>query len=258
MDSLAPGDARRIVVATEGGPHVWGIVNALTAAFGPVTVVLETPTGKWPFLKARARRLGWVQAAGQLGTMLVIRAMKTLRPDATTMRGDLDLSPPAEDQIIRVASVNDPAVPEALAKLDAHVVLLVGCRMLTSQTLDAIACPILNYHSGITPLYRGTNGGYWALADGDAGNFGTTVHLVDKGVDTGVVLYQTRGEPHQGDTIATYPLTQAAFSRDICIRAISDTLAGKLNPVDPGLPSVQRYHPTIWRYVWTGLRRGVW
>ena len=61
-----------------------------------------------------------------------------------------------------------------------------------------------------------------------------------------------------GDTIATYPLTQAAFSRDICIRAISDALAGKLNPVDPGLPSVQRYHPTIWRYVWTGLRRGVW
>ena len=29
------------------------------------------------------------------------------------------------------------------------------------------------------------NGGYWALATGDVGNFGTTVHLVDAGVDTG-------------------------------------------------------------------------
>lgn len=258
MALLEPENSRRIVVATEGGPHVWGIVNALTAAFGPVTVVLETPTRKWPFLKARARRLGWIQAAGHLGTMLVIRALKMLRPDATTTRGDLDLSPPAEEQIIRVASVNDPAFTEALAKLYAGVVLLVGCRMLTDRTLHAIACPILNYHSGITPLYRGTNGGYWALADGDADNFGTTVHLVDKGVDTGAVLFQARGKPQPGDTIATYPLTQAAFSRDICIRAVGDALAGNLKPIDPGLPSVQRYHPTLWRYVWTGLKRGVW
>lgn len=258
MVPLKPNDARRIVVATEGGPHVWGIVNALSKAFGPVTVALENPTQKWPFLKARARRFGWIQAFGQLGTMLVIRALKMLRPAAAPRMADLDLSPPSDGQIVRIASVNDPGFPETLEKLDAAVVLLVGCRLLTARTLDAIGCPVLNYHSGITPLYRGTNGGYWSLADGDVGNFGTTVHLVDKGVDTGAVLHQARGKPQRGDTIATYPLTQAAFSRDICIRAVSDALAGNLKPVDPGLPSVQRYHPTIWRYLWTGLRRGVW
>ena len=59
-------------------------------------------------------------------------------------------------------------------------------------------CPVLNYHAGITPKYRGMNGGYWALATGDAGNFGATVHLVDAGVDTGGVLHQVRGRPGTG------------------------------------------------------------
>jgi folate-dependent phosphoribosylglycinamide formyltransferase PurN len=102
------------------------------------------------------------------------------------------------------------------------------------------------------------NGGYWALATGDHGNFGSTVHIVDAGVDTGSVLYQARGTPGKGDTIASYAMRQAAFSRDICIRAIEDVLAGRMTPIDTGLPSRQWYHPTIWQYLWTGIRRGVW
>jgi methionyl-tRNA formyltransferase len=130
--------------------------------------------------------------------------------------------------------------------------------MLTRATLAAIPCPVINYHAGITPKYRGMNGGYWALATGDAENFGSTVMLVDAGVDTGAALYQARGRPAKDDTIATYALTQAAFSLDICIRALEDALAGRLSPIQPDLPSKQWYHPTIWSYVWTGLTKSVW
>ncbi|TIO89105.1 MAG: formyl transferase, partial [Mesorhizobium sp.] len=34
---------RRIVVVTEGGPHIWAIVNAIADRVGPVSVILETP-----------------------------------------------------------------------------------------------------------------------------------------------------------------------------------------------------------------------
>ncbi|TIX34518.1 MAG: formyl transferase, partial [Mesorhizobium sp.] len=27
---------------------------------------------------------------------------------------------------------------------------------------------------------------------------------------------------------------------------------------DPGLPSKQWYHPTIWHYLWTGLTKRIW
>ncbi|TJW78052.1 MAG: formyl transferase, partial [Mesorhizobium sp.] len=31
-----------------------------------------------------------------------------------------------------------------------------------------------------------------------------------------------------------------------------------LATIDPGLPSKQWYHPTIWFYLWTGLTKRVW
>ena len=34
---------RPIVVVTEGGPHIWAIVNAIADRLGPVSVILETP-----------------------------------------------------------------------------------------------------------------------------------------------------------------------------------------------------------------------
>lgn len=258
MDSLRP---RRIVVVTEGGLHIWGIVNAIAARFGPPTVILEQPESKWALLKRRARRQGWISVAGQIGTMLIIRTSKVLyarRLAAISAETSLDITSPPPERTIEVSSANSPEFLAALQKANPDVIFLAGCRLLKRETLAAIACPVLNYHAGIAPKYRGMNGGYWALASGDRENFGTTVHLVDAGVDTGAVLHQARGKPSKGDTIATYALTQAAFFRDICVRAIDDALAGKLTPVDTGLPSTQWYHPTIWSYLWTGFFRGVW
>lgn len=250
----------RIAVVTEGGPHVWGLVNAVASHFGQPVVILEEPESKLALLRKRARRLGIVSVAGQFGTMVLIRFTKTFRRHETNGVGPpgMDLADPPEEAVMRIASADSADLVAAVAQTRAQVVLLAGCRLLGRATLAAMPCPVLNYHAGIAPKYRGMNGGYWALASGDPDNFGTTVHLVDAGVDTGAVLYQARGSPLPGDTIATYALTQAAFSHDICIRAIADVMAGDARPVTPDLPSRQWYHPTIWRYLWTGMVRGVW
>jgi methionyl-tRNA formyltransferase len=96
------------------------------------------------------------------------------------------------------------------------------------------------------------------LANGDAGNFGTTVHLVDAGVDTGATLAITRIADASKDTMLTYPLLMAAHSRAACISAIKDALNGTLKPIPASGPSAQRFHPPIWSYLWTGLTRGIW
>jgi len=262
MDVLTDAqDSARIVVVTEGGAHIWGLVNALTSHFGQPTVVIEQPESKGALLRGRARRLGWLSAVGQLGTMVVVRTSKLLyvrNQAALAERTGFDVTPPPESAVIRIGSADGEDLVQVVERVGASVVLLAGCRLVRRGTLARISCPVLNYHAGIAPKYRGMNGGYWALASGDRENFGTTVHRVDAGVDTGPVLYQARGAPSPGDTIATYALTQAAFSRDICIRAVEDALAGKLVPVETGLPSRQWYHPTIWFYLWTGLVRRVW
>ncbi|UDL89951.1 formyl transferase [Mesorhizobium sp. PAMC28654] len=250
-----------IVVVTEGGPHIWAIVNAISDRLGPVSVILETPESKKQLLVKRARRQGWVSMIGQLGTMVLTRLGKRfLAGHAARMIAEQKLrtEPQAGQSIIQIASADSAECLKAIQSIGPGVVLLAGCRLLSRQTLAKMPCPVLNYHAGIAPKYRGMNGGYWALASGDVENFGSTVHLVDAGVDTGGVLRQARGKPQPGDTISSHALRQAAFSRDICIDAVSDALAGRLTTFDPRLPSKQWYHPTIWFYLWTGIKRGIW
>jgi hypothetical protein len=54
-----------------------------------------------------------------------------------------------------------------------------------------VPSPFINYHAGINPKYRGQDPAYWARVQGDAEHAGITIHLVDEGVDTGAVLFQT-------------------------------------------------------------------
>jgi hypothetical protein len=252
---------KNIVVVTEGGPHIWAIVNALADRFGKVTVIVETPESKKALLTRRARKQGWISVLGQLGTMVLVRLGKRLfarRAERIVREADLDIEPRSGQALVDVPSANSPEFLVTIEQLKPAVVLLAGCRLLTRETLAAMPCPVLNYHAGITPRYRGMNGGYWALATGDAENFGATVHLVDAGVDTGGVLHQVRGKPGRGDNIALYALRLAAMSREICIQDIGDAIDGRLAPTTPDMPSQQWHHPTIWFYLWTGLTRGVW
>ncbi|MBX3576981.1 MAG: formyl transferase [Rhizobiaceae bacterium] len=261
MSDQAARRAGPIVVATAGGPHPWIVVNALADAFGDVVVIQEGGEPRSTLVRRRARRFGWWNALGQAGTMawsVIGKRLARRRIDALIAVNGLNPSPRPGQTVVDVSSVNAPQFIGEIARLKPAVLFLVGCRMLKAETLTAIPCPVLNYHAGITPKYRGMNGGYYAMAEGDAENFGGTVHLVDPGVDTGGVLYQAHGAPAPDDDILTYAYRQAAISRDICVQSVRDALGGNLRVIDPRLPSKQWFHPTIWRYVWTGVTKGVW
>ena len=257
-DATSPS---RICVITAGGPYPWIIINALGQKFGPIDVLMEEPEPRSLFLKRRARKIGWFATAGQFATMVLVRLGKkrfAARIERIVAEHGLEEESLPEHPVVEIGSINSSECLQALKRLDPKVVLLAGCRIVKPEILSQIRCPVLNYHAGISPQYRGMNGGYWALASGDPGNFGTTVHLVDAGIDTGGILYQVRGKPAPGDNIMTYTHRLAALSRDICVRAVGDALAGKLKVVPSDGPSRQRYHPTIWQYLATGFMRGVW
>lgn len=256
-----PGVSSHVVVVTEGGPHIWGLVNAVSDALGPVAVIQEQPESKAALLRRRARRLGWVSVAGQFGTMVLVRLAKRFAAAQTrrlVAETGLETEPRRGQHLVEIVSANSPELVKAVRNLRPSVVLLAGCRMLSPAVLAELPCPVLNYHAGITPGYRGMNGGYWALASGDAANFGATVHMVDAGVDTGRVVAQTRTQPGRGDTIAHYPLRLAASSRPMVTSALEAAVAGRLETRESSGPSRQWFHPTLWTYIRTGLVRGVW
>ena len=81
-----------------------------------------------------------------------------------------------------------------LDSLRPDLVVVHGTRIISARVLASAGCPVVNMHAGITPRYRGVHGGYWALAEQHPDWVGTTVHLVDAGIDTGGILAQNTFE----------------------------------------------------------------
>jgi folate-dependent phosphoribosylglycinamide formyltransferase PurN len=126
----------------------------------------------------------------------------------------LDSSTTGLMDALEVASVNDASVSDQLTKFAPDVVLVNGTRIIKPNILTGVDAAFINTHVGITPMYRGVHGGYWALWNDDPDNFGVTIHVVDPGVDTGQPLRQIRVLPSEGDTFVTYPLLQQAAALD--------------------------------------------
>jgi phosphoribosylglycinamide formyltransferase 1 len=233
----------------------------LARRFPDLTIIVENRVSRLVLLRGRVRRLGFVQAFGQLAFMAFGRVLTLLshRRIATLIRHfELDASWP--DGVARksVSSVNAPECIDKLKALAPRAVLVVGTRIISAKVLAAIDAPFINYHAGITPKYRGIHGGYWAKAEDDLANFGVTVHLVDPGIDTGPILYQARQTPEPQDNYATFPYLQLAAGLPLLAKAGQDALAGTLAPKKADMPSQIWSHPTLWEYVFNVLRRGAW
>ncbi|GAA4556138.1 phosphoribosylglycinamide formyltransferase [Pseudonocardia xishanensis] len=92
-----------------------------------------------------------------------------------------------------------------LAAVLAHAPDLVVCagfmRILGAPFLEGVGRPVLNTHPALLPAFPGAHAVRDALAHG-VRITGTTVHLVDEGVDTGPILAQEAVAVLPGDTEA--------------------------------------------------------
>lgn len=244
-----------------GGTLANILVNALSDHFGRISVLEEEPESKLAIMRRRARLIGWRQALGQAAFGLVqklIARRSAARLAAICDRHGLDPRPDPALAIRGIGSVNSEACRAALRELAPDVVVVYGTRIIKRDTLQSGPAPFINYHAGVNPKYRGQNGAYWARSNRDPAHAGVTVHLVDEGVDTGDVLYQAAVEFAANDNIATYQHRQMATALPLLVWAIEDALAGRLCPRRVELPSRQWFHPTLWGYLRTGVKLGVW
>jgi folate-dependent phosphoribosylglycinamide formyltransferase PurN len=247
-----------------GGETLWtnALANALRRHFGDVPVIIEDKEATGFFLRRRIRRLGLRVVIGQVALGVFARLLRPLirrRERAILASNDLDATP-IRTGIIRVASANDPSTTTILDELAPKVVVVSQTRILSRRVLASVPAIFINIHTGMTPQYRGMHGAYWALLHDDAEHCGVTVHIVDAGIDTGPIVAQARIEPTRSDSYFTYHWAQLAAALPLVVRAVEDALAGKLSatPANTEAKSELFYHPTLWAYVWGGLRRGVW
>lgn len=252
----------RIALLCGRGDSSAAVANALKARFGALAVVVERPEGRMLFLKRRLKRLGALELAGQLAFKAAVlpvlkRRSRTRRAEILAQSG-MDADPAVLDQALQVQSVNSAEVVEWLRHNRPEVVVVNGTRIIGKRVLEATDAVFINTHCGITPEYRGVHGGYWALASGDRENCGVTVHLVDTGIDTGDILFQSKVEPQPGDNFVTYPYLQLAAALPNLLAAVDNALEGRLRPFRRETSSRLWSHPTLWGYLGAGMRRSIW
>lgn len=234
--------------------------NGLRNHVDIIKVIIEDKPNKWTMISRRARKLGYWQVLGQLIFIVYSRLLGLLsKKKIRTLEKNLNLSRTeiGTDKVIRVESVNSPKTKQLLGDLQPDIIVVNGTRIISADVLNCVKAKFLNTHLGITPKYRGVHGGYWALANGDRQRFGTTVHLVDPGIDTGEILRQGTTHPGKCDNFCTYPLHQIAIGIKLMRLSLTDLKCHQMEVGSCEQKSILWHHPDILTYLKNWIAKGV-
>lgn len=145
------------------------------------------------YLRRNAAREGWWHTAWVLGYELFDRLA---RPSALidTVARVMPRSPslPAHVPVQTVRSLNSPDARACLAAWAPDLLVVHATGILQRATYELARVAALNIHCGVLPEYRGHASTFHALARGDLGNLGVTVHHVAPTVDTGAAVAVAR------------------------------------------------------------------
>jgi folate-dependent phosphoribosylglycinamide formyltransferase PurN len=261
-----PAEPPTVVLLGDRSAATASVAHALADHLGTraaFSAILEESPSRLALARRRARRLGWWKVAGQVAFVCVVlpllRRQGRTRVAQIALEHRLDLTP--IQNAVFVESVNDEGTVALLCQVAPAVVVVHGTRLLSRRFLEAIDVPVLNVHAGVTPRYRGVHGGYWARREGRPDLAGSTVHLVDPGIDTGGILAQATFTPEGVDSIATYPYLHIACALPLLVDQVDTILAGKCPETVPPLAGAERsqlrWHPTAWDYLMALRRAGV-
>lgn len=241
-----------LVVLARRGEVSYLLINHLAKRFPVSHVVFEAPR-MLPLVRWRLRKLGAGVVLGQLALVAWDRAavQRTSRPEIERLLTGHDVMPP-DDRIpvTDVASVNGPETAEVLRHHRPRVVVVSGTGIIRRHVLE-LAPVFLNIHCGMTPRYRGVHGAFWAVMEGRPDLAGTTVHVVDPGVDTGEIVGQATIEVDPWrDTYRSLVVKQYLAGLDLMTDAVRDALAGDITlRRRDDLESRQWFSPTLGEYV---------
>jgi len=74
--------------------------------------------------------------------------------------------------------------------LSSDLYVIFGASYIKGWLVDfLVSKKAINIHMGLSPYYRGSSCNFWALYDGNPSYVGATIHLLNKGLDSGNILF---------------------------------------------------------------------
>ena len=144
---------------------------------------------------------------------------------------------------IRVNNPNDNDVIDFLRKHRPDIILSIGSSIIRKPFLEIPSMGVLNVHMGILPEYKGIGVTEWPIVEGrleDVG-LGITLHVMERGVDTGPIIMTRRIPVEKGDTIRSVESKYIAEMVDLMITGVRMARDGDLKATPQKKHAVGQY-----------------
>jgi len=108
-------------------------------------------------------------------------------------------------RVTTVADHNSELSESTLTRAQPDAIIFTGGGLIRHNILNIPSIGVLNCHAGVLPVYRGMDVVEWPVLErsDEPLAIGATLHLMDRGVDTGPILLQRSVEMEPNDTFAS-------------------------------------------------------
>jgi folate-dependent phosphoribosylglycinamide formyltransferase PurN len=172
----------------------------------------SAPAALWYLL----RRCG----AGYVWPMLKI---KVTRPKGGRSPVPADLARRLGVPVHQTRDVNCAESLDILRSWDADVAVSTNFnQIIGEEALRTPACGTWNLHKSLLPQYRGMAPSFFALLNGEQ-TVGATLHVIDRGIDTGPILAQTTVDVRPDDTVDGLNRRIAANGGEMLVEYLEST-----------------------------------
>lgn len=189
-------DPRIAVLTLRGSRYGQHLLRTLVARVGRPALILVSANSlrrRWRLLRSVAGRIGWRDA-------MLYAIEETARPTQPSMASNAEWTgyEALADAVVYVPSVSSPIVAEELRRHQIDLLLLGQSGIVPETVFTVPKLATLNAHPGWLPFYKGIDCVAWTLLDGRFDQIGSSLHRVDRGIDTGEIvnqqLYRWRGD----------------------------------------------------------------
>jgi methionyl-tRNA formyltransferase len=130
-----------------------------------------------------------------------------------------------------VGNINDVACLEFIRTHGPELLAVCGTSILKPEVFTLAPKGAINIHTGITPEYRSADPIFWALYRGEPEKVGVTIHYVDRGIDTGSIIYQETVPVYAQDSLASISVRCIRRGAELYSRALAEIEHGSVSTI---------------------------
>lgn len=222
-------DLSLMILCGQAPRHLY-LANRLCRSAKTLAIVHEN--GANLTLKTLRRRIRPDAVAAKVTRWLSDRRRGTAAAEAKFFFGEAEPALERPDLAVFVPHINHLDVTTLADRLMPDVIAVFGTSLIRPPLLGKGRLGMINLHGGLSPNYRGADGIFWALFNGEPEAAGCTLHFVNAGIDTGDLIAHVCPEITEGDDELTI------FWR--AVRGASETFVEILERLERGEPLGRR------------------